>query len=213
MSDAFVASPFVRAVGLALLQFLWQGAAIGAMTTLLLRALRNATASTRYLVACAGLAAMFVVPLVTAASYIDAAAPANSALIHVSSKITTPSQTAAAVIAVPEATTSSRLSRTWIQARLPFVVSVWLGGVIVLALHLLRGWRTVGQIRRTSSPLTDARWLDLLQQVAERLGVTTRVRLLTSTALDVPSVIGWLRPAILIPVSALAGLSPAHLEA
>src|SRR5262245_43490186 len=212
MSDAFVASPFVRAVGLALLQFLWQGAAIGAMTALLLRALRNATASTRYLVACAGLAAMFVVPLVTAASYIDAAAPANSALVHVSSKITTPSQTAA-VTAVPEPTTSSTFSRPWIEARLPFVVSIWLGGVIVLALHLLRGWRTVGRIRRTSSPLTDARWLDLLQQVAERLGVTTRVRLLTSSALDVPSVIGWLRPAILIPVSALAGLSPAHLEA
>jgi TonB family protein len=213
MHDADVMSLVIRGIGIALLQFLWQGAAIGAMTALLLRGFRHATASTRYLVACSGLAAMCVVPVLTAASDMRATAPTRAIVIDTTSPVMPEPQTAASAAVPQTPVTSSIFSRTWIDARLPFVVSVWLGGVIVLALHLLRGWRTVGRIRNSSSPLTDARWLDLLQQIAERLGVTVRVRLLTSSALDVPSVIGWLRPAIVIPVSALAGLSPAHLEA
>src|SRR4029077_10699398 len=33
------------------------------------------------------------------------------------------------------------------------------------------------------------------------------------TLVDVPTVVGWLRPAILLPIAALAALSPAQVEA
>jgi beta-lactamase regulating signal transducer with metallopeptidase domain len=39
------------------------------------------------------------------------------------------------------------------------------------------------------------------------------VRLCESALVEVPTVIGWLRPVVLLPVSTLAGLSPAQLEA
>ena len=40
-----------------------------------------------------------------------------------------------------------------------------------------------------------------------------RVRLLESTLVDVPTVIGWIKPVILLPASALSGLKPHQLEA
>ena len=46
-----------------------------------------------------------------------------------------------------------------------------------------------------------------------RASVTRPVRALESAIVDVPTVVGWLRPVILLPASALAGLSPAQLEA
>ena len=48
-----------------------------------------------------------------------------------------------------------------------------------------------------------------------RAGCTSRARsrLLESALVDVPTVIGWMKPVILLPASALAGLSPAQLEA
>ena len=49
--------------------------------------------------------------------------------------------------------------------------------------------------------------------MAKRLGVTPRLRLLESTLVQIPSVVGWIRPAILLPASALACLPPAHLDA
>jgi len=39
------------------------------------------------------------------------------------------------------------------------------------------------------------------------------VRLLVSSLVDVPTVIGWLRPAILVPVEFLTGMSAEHITA
>ena len=56
----------------------------------------------------------------------------------------------------------------------------------------------------------------MIEAIARRLGaalgVRHVVRVLESAAVDVPSVVGLARPAILIPASALTGLSPAQLE-
>lgn len=43
--------------------------------------------------------------------------------------------------------------------------------------------------------------------------MTRAVRMLVSTATESPSVVGWMRPVILLPVSALAGLPMEQLEA
>jgi bla regulator protein blaR1 len=39
------------------------------------------------------------------------------------------------------------------------------------------------------------------------------VRLLVSALVQVPTVVGWLRPVVLAPVGALGGLPAEHLEA
>ncbi|HWU54099.1 MAG TPA: M56 family metallopeptidase, partial [Rhizomicrobium sp.] len=57
---------------------------------------------------------------------------------------------------------------------------------------------------------------DLLRRCHElqrRLAVAWPVRFALSRRVDVPVVIGWLRPVILIPVSAIAGLAPQQLDA
>ena len=46
-----------------------------------------------------------------------------------------------------------------------------------------------------------------------RLHIGRAVRLLESTSVSVPTVIGWLRPVVLLPASAMAGLAPNQMEA
>src|SRR5207248_1335902 len=48
---------------------------------------------------------------------------------------------------------------------------------------------------------------------APSLRVTRPLRVLESTLVHVPAVIGWLRPVILVPASALTGLTPLQLDA
>lgn len=67
--SALAANPAVRAVGIALMWFVLQGVVAGAVVGVLLMALRQASASLRYLVACAGLGAMAVMPVATAARH------------------------------------------------------------------------------------------------------------------------------------------------
>jgi peptidoglycan/xylan/chitin deacetylase (PgdA/CDA1 family) len=56
-------------------------------------------------------------------------------------------------------------------------------------------------------------WRETLARLARQLRVSRPVRLCESALVEVPTVIGWLRPVILVPASALAGLSAPQLEA
>ena len=216
MTDALAASPLARAVGLALLEFVWQGAAIGGLTACLLIALRKSTAQARYVVGCLSLAVMVAVPVVTVARYMrDAAGASAGGALTLTGRLEETAVSTAGAGARPESSAEGRInaSRQWIEARLPFVVLIWSGGVLALGLHLLGGWIQIGRIRRRATPVPLNRWPESVRAMADELGVTRRLRLIDSALVDVPAVLGWLRPTIVVPASALTGLSPAHLDA
>ena len=52
-----------------------------------------------------------------------------------------------------------------------------------------------------------------LKVLAKRLRVNRTVQLMESALVQIPTVVGWLRPVILLPASALTGLSSEQLEA
>lgn len=49
--------------------------------------------------------------------------------------------------------------------------------------------------------------------MASRLGLRRAVHIVDSLLMDTPTVVGWLRPVILLPIAALANLTPAQVEA
>ena len=215
MTDLLAASPAVRAFALALVEFVWQGAAIGAVCALILAGLRRARPQLRYVVACLGLAAMTLAPIVTAAGYLRSASSSTSdSRIAATSSVETPSVTAPDRSATAAAPVAPRtLLTSWLEPRLPMLMAIWIAGVLVMAVHLLAGWLRVTRIRRGATPLDPGRWPARVLAIARQFHVTRRVRLLVTSAVDVPAVVGYVRPAILVPASALAGLSPDHLEA
>jgi len=54
--------------------------------------------------------------------------------------------------------------------------------------------------------------LSKLEELKQRLRISRPVRLLKSTIVEVPVVVGWLRPVILLPASIISGLTPTDLE-
>ena len=52
-----------------------------------------------------------------------------------------------------------------------------------------------------------------LERLMWRMEISRPVRLFTSAIAEVPTVVGWVRPFILLPVSALSGLGPCEIEA
>jgi len=214
MTETLAATPLVRAIALALVEFVWQGAAIGLATALGLFLLRKTSAPLRYIVACAGLAAMTLAPLVTAAGYLrEERNPAHARA--------TGGMASAETLAIPDDPTLSvaagleprLLFRAWLEPRLPLVMAVWCSGVLLMSAHLLGGWLRVRRIRGRATLLERSRWPERVAAMAGRFRLTRRVRLLVSSVVDVPAVIGCVRPAILVPASALSGLSPLYLEA
>lgn len=100
-----------------------------------------------------------------------------------------------------------------LEPLLPWCVAIWATGVVILSLRLFGGWVQLQFLkRRAVAPVADR-----LQQAAVRLSKQLRLhrtaRLLESAVVQVPMVIGWLRPVILLPVSAVTRLPVDQLEA
>ena len=96
---------------------------------------------------------------------------------------------------------------------LPWGVLVWLIGVAGMSVWQLAGWRALGRIKRSGVRTVGPVIRDKFDRMRRRLRMSRPVRLLQSTHLVVPIVVGWLRPVVLLPVSAISGLTPTQLEA
>jgi beta-lactamase regulating signal transducer with metallopeptidase domain len=96
---------------------------------------------------------------------------------------------------------------------IPILAAAWMCGVLVLSIRLLGGWcwlyRRLGRHARPAP----SEWQWRLDALARPLGVAGRVRLLVSESVNDILALGWLRPAVLLPASALLRLSPEALEA
>ena len=82
-------------------------------------------------------------------------------------------------------------------------------GVLVLSLRLLGGWvLTLMLARRAVRAVSPIRSRPRRGEMARRLELQRRFAVLESAAVSVPTLVGWVRPVVLLPASALAGLSP-----
>jgi uncharacterized protein (TIGR03435 family) len=80
-------------------------------------------------------------------------------------------------------------------------------------LRLIRGWIFAERLRYRSIRPAPGEWQQVLDRLAARVSVSRAVRLLVSPLVQAPAVVGWLRPVVLAPVGALAGLPPEQVEA
>jgi beta-lactamase regulating signal transducer with metallopeptidase domain len=220
MTEMFSAQLAVGAVGSAILHSLWQGALIGVLAALSLWVLRASPASVRYTVACLGLAALTTAWLITAINYanqLNDLEPAGPATASGSSQSTAAAPQGVSALAVPFTVSAPAAPLTPWPERLDAwsraVVPLWFAGVLVLSIRLALGWREVRRIRRASSEPLSGQWAERVRAITDRLRISRPVRVAQSALVQVPMLIGWVRPVILIPASVVSGLTIAQLEA
>jgi beta-lactamase regulating signal transducer with metallopeptidase domain len=191
VTDPLLDTPLVQSIGWALIHFVWQGTAIGLATAIALRLLAEARPTMRYAVGCFSLVLMLIVPI--AAVFSD----------RTSDSLNVVSVTTAAVAAVPSLP---------INRLLPTTVIVWLAGVLLLSIRLIAACVGVERLKRATRAVDSSVALRV-QSLAHRFGIDKRVRVFESALVRVPTVVGYLRPVILLPASVITGLAPAYLDA
>jgi beta-lactamase regulating signal transducer with metallopeptidase domain len=210
---AFADQPASQAAALALIHFLWQGAAVAVLLALANFWLRRSSARARYAAACAALAILCVLP---AATFVrlrarEGAAPAPVRGLAAQS-VAAPLLDARAIARV--ASKVNPANPDALAQAAPWIVAGWLAGVGVLSLRFFGGF--VAARRLTSRHVAGAE--STLQQrfdrLAWRLGVhqPACIRLLESAVVRVPTVVGIFRPAVLIPAGIATGMPACQLE-
>ena len=196
------------ALAWALIHFLWQGALIALLASVGSFFLRRARSTTRYALFCGAMVMMLVVPAITLISLVDR--PVER--VATAPRPVPQAAMAFAPGAPPAAHTAAAPAPNSGPAYLPWLVRLWLAGVVLLAIRATGGWVIAQRLKfSNTAPATEA-----IQRTANRLrsrlDIKRMVQVFESTVAEVPSVIGWLRPVILLPVSALTALSPEQIE-
>jgi len=213
----------VDALGWTLVHFIWQGAFIAFVFAVLNRMFARVGANVRYLLGCGTLLLMLLAPISTFVVLRDAASTpsprftAQQAPRTARAPIARKSPSAVLVATessqariVPMILSGMRSAR--LAALLPWFVTAWGIGVLLLSIRLLGGWWMVHRLRRSMTNTVIPEWQPRLQTLARRIGVSRPVRLFRSALVQVPTAIGWLHPMILLPASTLTGLTPQQIE-
>ncbi len=231
----------IEVFGWTLLHFLWQGAAIAGLLWAALQALRSAPATWRYAVSGIGLLAMVAASTATGirqwqvAARSAGGAPSTFPLAALESprsiappltdSPSTPPESAESMRA--DAPTKENWSSAEIAASkptlqnmrrtlrpcLPWIVAFWAAGVLGLSVGFFRSWLALRRLRSGAHPSADEKGTAIFIRLLDAMRFQRTVALLTTTAATVPMVVGWLRPAILVPTVFLTRLPAWQIEA
>ncbi|MDG3006067.1 carboxypeptidase regulatory-like domain-containing protein [Paludisphaera mucosa] len=93
------------------------------------------------------------------------------------------------------------------------VVTAYLAVVAALLLRLAASLIGVGRLRRACEPVDAPRWIEARDRWRGRLGVDRPVALRATDRVSVPLVVGWLRPAVVLPRGLVATATDRVIDA
>ena len=96
---------------------------------------------------------------------------------------------------------------------LPYLVLVWLGGLVLFALRPLYGFFYAARIRKTGVQSVENSLQQRCRELAQQMGIQKSVRLIQSGLIKVPMVIGYFRPVIVFPLAICTQFSTAEIDA
>jgi GWxTD domain-containing protein len=199
--ERLVHTPLAKAVGWTLFHSLWEGAVAALILLAVLFVVRSPRA--RYAWACAAMSGVLAGFALTFCLVSSQGSGSATAIPH----------------AIPRAPLVENQSppgpaaRFRIEEILPWLAPFWVAGVVVFHLRSVAGWMAAERVRDRGVCRAPDPWPLRLQHLSARLRVSKPVALLETCLADVPVVIGYLRPVILVPVGMLAGMPAAQVEA
>jgi beta-lactamase regulating signal transducer with metallopeptidase domain len=205
---SWVTPATTHTAALAILHFLWQGAALAALAFAAMSLTKSA--AKRYATAVAILVLMVAAPLVT--FFVLQQRHAAQDLVAQNTSIGARTGTAA-TLRMPHSKFSSEPAIPSSPDYLPWLVQAWLAGVLLLSLRPAAGFFALRRIRSQHSKAVTARLSERCLALQDRLGITRVIRFCECAALEAPAVIGWLCPVVYLPLSAITGLSAEQLDA
>ncbi|MGA9627922.1 MAG: M56 family metallopeptidase, partial [Bryobacteraceae bacterium] len=197
--QTWVHTPLAQAIGWTLVHSLWEGAVVALVLAAALWAFRSSRA--RYAAACLAMLVMLAgfgftfARLMPRGSHVATIANARGALLP-------------AGFDEPKG-----LVQRSAAGFLPWLAPFWILGVAIFHLRSLASWMAARRLRRTGVCLAPDVWRERLDRLGARVRLSRPVTLLESCLAEVPVVIGYVRPAILMPVGLFAGLPAGQIEA
>lgn len=189
-----------HALGSAVVNFLWIGALIGVIAAVVLATIPRNNAPARYVAACG---ALLLCPITFVTAFTLALRPPPPAATG------TPALPQLPALA-PDLALATQTTRPGL---LEHIAWLWVAGVTCLSARAAYQWLAARHLTTRHVTAPDAQTADAFDALRRSFGITQSTRLLQSSIAQVPMVVGWLKPVVIVPASAFTSLTPDQLRA
>lgn len=206
----------------AFVHFLWQGMLLLILAVIATLGLRHASVQTRYALWLTTLLMMAACPLInygllhpeltSSISIAPATVPPPSASSDELSLPAPGAGFAPYMARAPHGVSSFDQQSIWTGHTAPCIIGVYFAGVCVLLGRLTLGLWGGQRLRRCSQPIDEQSILVAFGRQAKVLGLHFTPAIAYCKSVFVPTVVGVLRPMVLLPFLLGAGLSPEQVE-
>src|SRR5689334_8969074 len=211
MSTLF-SGPLAHAIGWALVHLLWQGVLVAAILAAALALMSKRSANARYLAACGALVVLVALGVATAVHVYEPGVEGSAISLDGLKPVLHSSAFEISESATAAAPSTWQTIVAFANSHLPQFVLAWMVGVLLLSVRLMFGWLRAHRIATRNASEATPEWQRAARRLAHALRIRGAIRLLESAAVEVPTVIGFLRPVVLLPVATLSGLSTEQME-
>ncbi|RAJ00348.1 BlaR1 peptidase M56 [Chitinophaga skermanii] len=207
-------SEIVRAFGWTLIHSLWQAFFVYACLKIVLRIWPMASARIKYslsYLSLTGIFAWFAITLYQQLSAVPSLHLASQAINIDLSTLST--ENFQPVVHKVQASSNLQYLLPGLNDYLPILVAFYIVGVVVIGIRLVIDLSQLRSMRKKYTEPVDAVWQTYTTRLAAKLNIRKYVRVVVSDTLQVPCMMGWLKPLIIMPSAMLMNLSPEQLEA
>ncbi len=206
-----LAHSLLHALGWTLLHFCWQGTIVAVVLWCVLQLLVGRSSQARYAATCIAFLLLVALPPITF-SHLAAASLQSGRVTGNLSIAIDPAMLLQVNVGSTPAPWPARMAAA-LDHRMPWLLALWLAGAIFFVARLNYGLLVASRLKSAATEAPATGTLQMFEALRHRLGINRAVRLLHSARIQVPTVIGWMRPVVLIPASFLTGLSTLQIEA
>lgn len=207
--NTLIPSNVAEALGWTILHSLWQASIIGAALMFLLKVMKNTQANQRYLLS---LVALFSVLLVAVITFFTIYQPHSQIITSDLSEET-------AWFSFPTFQESEKTWDDYVSIGIDMANKyshelslLWLIGVAFLSIRFLINLLYVYHLKTYKIKPASIEWEARLRFIAEKIKIHRQIKLVESALVQIPTVVGWLKPVILFPLGMFTALPPHEIE-
>ncbi|MGQ1909966.1 M56 family metallopeptidase [Marinifilum sp. RC60d5] len=196
----------VIATGWTLLHSVWQIAIYGLIIYLIFRFVSKDNAKTRYAISALGLLCIFLSSLITFIHYTYKTVPISDTGTVISSDL---------LLRLLNSTNNSdvwSLKNIKIDNYIPLLVNVWIIGVCALSLQMTVSYLKTLKMKKYLAYPVCTKTRVIAEQLIRKFKLKNKIIFKESGYVQVPSLIGYFKPVVLLPVSMLSGIPHNQLE-
>jgi beta-lactamase regulating signal transducer with metallopeptidase domain len=195
---------------------IWQAIIIAGILVIALIALRKKTSKIKYL---ATVLAMFTILSISITTFLYYYQTQN--VVETNTDVAQYENSAGQTTAAEPISGNSNYKKTspsfmvfkdYLQNHLTVFVTIWFLGIALFLIKLSGGFFYTHRIKSYQSKNMPVIWQNKMRHLCEKMKIKKSVRLLQSSIVRIPLVIGCLKPVILLPASLITGMPSDQLE-